>query len=69
VQEALERNTPRASSVAFLLRRQPRSTLPAVDLSRHPHVADLHVRPHDLATYDELARPRTEEQGSDEDES
>jgi len=32
-------------------------------------VADLHVRPHDLATYDELARPRTEEQGSDEDES
>jgi hypothetical protein len=57
VREALERNTPRASSVAFLLRRQPRSSLATVDLSRHPHVAQLHVRPHDLETYDELARP------------
>jgi transposase len=68
VQEALERNTPRASSVAFLLRRQPRSTPLAMDLSRHPHVAFLHVRPHDLETYDELAR-RTKDQGEgDEDE-
>ncbi|MCX6624742.1 MAG: hypothetical protein NTY38_27505 [Acidobacteria bacterium] len=62
VQEALERNTPRASSVAFLLRRQPRSTPLAIDRSRHPHVASLHVRPHDLETYDELAR-RTKDQG------
>ena len=31
--EALERNTPRASSVAFLLRRQPSSTPVALDLS------------------------------------
>jgi hypothetical protein len=69
VQEALERNTPRASSVAFLLRRQPRSTLPAVDLSRHPHVADLHVRPQDLSTYDELARPLVDDGAPDEDES
>ena len=37
IREALERNTPRASSVAFLLRRQPRSTAAvAVDLSHHP---------------------------------
>ncbi len=65
VQEALERNTPRASSVAFLLRRQPRSAPPAVDLSRHPHLAFLHVRPHDLETYDELAR-RGQELGDDD---
>ena len=56
IAEALQRNTPRASSVAFLLRRQPRSTLPAVDLSRHPQAQSLDVRPHDLETYDELAR-------------
>jgi hypothetical protein len=56
ITEALQRNTPRASSVAFLLRRQPRSTLLAVDLSRHPQAQSLDVRPHDLETYDELAR-------------
>jgi transposase len=56
VVEALERNTPRASSVAFLLRRQPRSRLPAVDLSHHPAAEMIDVRPHDLETYDELAR-------------
>lgn len=56
--EALERNTPRASSVAFLLRRRLRSApLPAVDLSRHPEAQALDVRPHDLETYDELAHP------------
>jgi hypothetical protein len=60
IREALERNTPRASSVAFLLRRQQRSaqsTTPlAVDLSRHPEAQSIDVRPHDLETYDELAR-------------
>jgi len=56
IREALERNTPRASSVAFLLRRHPRPTsLPALDLSRHPEAQALDVRPHDLETYDELA--------------
>jgi transposase len=56
--EALERNTPRASSVAFLLRKQQRSTPAplAVDLSRHPEAQSIEVRPHDLETYDELAR-------------
>src|SRR5450432_1490294 len=34
--EALERNTPRASSVAFLLRRQPSSAPVSLDLSHHP---------------------------------
>jgi transposase len=59
IREALERNTPRASSVAFLLRqRQQRtsSALPAVDLSRHPQAQSIDVQPHDLETYDELTR-------------
>ena len=54
--EALERNTPRASSVAFLLRRQPRATPLSLDLSHHPQAQLLDIRPHDLETYDELAR-------------
>lgn len=65
IAEALQRHTPRASSVAFLLRRQPRSTLLAVDLSRHPHAQSVDVRPHDLETYDELAR--TQDNTSDDD--
>ena len=56
--EALQRNTPRASSVAFLLRRQPRSTPAALDLSRHPQAQSVDVRPHDLETYDKLARAK-----------
>jgi len=58
--EALERNTPRASSVAFLLRKHQRSSTPrlAVDLSHHPEAQSVDVRPHDLETYDELARPK-----------
>ena len=56
IAEALERSTPRSSSVAFLLRRQPRFTPLALDLSRHPQGQSLDVRPHDLETYDELAQ-------------
>lgn len=56
VAEALERNTPRACSVAFLLRRQPRAARITLDLSRHPQAQSIDVRPHDLETYDELAR-------------
>jgi len=58
IAEALQRNTPRASSVAFLLRRQPRSTPLSLDLSHHPQAQSLDIRPHDLETYDELARTR-----------
>jgi hypothetical protein len=60
IREALDRNTPRASSVAFLLRRRQRSaSSPAplmVDLSRHPEAQAIEVQPHDLETYDELAK-------------
>lgn len=58
VHEALERNTPRASSVAFLLRRRQGVAPLPLDLSRHPQAQALDVRPHDLETYDELAHPR-----------
>jgi hypothetical protein len=62
IREALERNTPRASSVAFLLRRHHRaSPLPALDLSRHPEAQALDVRPHNLETYDELAHPHDDD--------
>jgi transposase len=56
IAEALERSTPRSSSVAFLLRRQPRSMPLALDLSRHPQAQSVDVRPHDLEIYDELAQ-------------
>jgi transposase len=68
VHEALERNTPRASSVAFLLRKQQRSA-PApvpVDLSRHPEAQSVEVRPHNLETYDELARRHNDDNDSEQ---
>lgn len=60
--EAIERNTPRASSVAFLLGKQPRPALMPVDLSHHPEIQSLDVRPHDLETYDELAHTKDDPQ-------
>jgi transposase len=68
IREALERNTPRASSVAFLLRRKLRSTATrlAVDLSRHPEAQSIDVKPHDLETYDELARNRDDDDDPDQ---
>jgi transposase len=59
--EALERNTPRACSVAFLLRRQPSPRRVALDLSGHPQAQSIDVRPHDLETYDELARTQNDD--------
>src|SRR5689334_542552 len=59
--EALERHTPRACSVAFLLRRQPRPRRVEVDLSRHPQAQSIEVRPHRLETYDELAHPEDDD--------
>jgi hypothetical protein len=56
IREALERETPRASSVAFLLRRRTTpSAAPKVDLNRHPEAQAIDVQPHNLETYDELA--------------
>jgi transposase len=61
VVEALERHTPRASSVAFLLCRQPRPRRVALDLSGHPQAQSVDVRPHNLETYDELARTQDDD--------
>lgn len=59
VKEALERNTPRASSVAFILRRRNRrSRRPApVQLPHRPDLADLHIEPQHPETYDDLIDP------------
>ena len=59
--EALERNTPRASSVAFLLRRRPRRHPPSLDLSRYPEAQSIEVRPHDLEIYDDLAHTQDDD--------
>jgi transposase len=60
IREALERNTPSASSVAFILNRRQRLSRrrppTPVDLSRRPDLADLDVQPHDSEIYDELIR-------------
>jgi transposase len=63
--EALARDTPRISSVAYLLERRRRAAktrppLP-VDLSRRPDLADLVVRPHQAEIYDELSRADNDE--------
>ncbi len=60
VEEALERQTPRISSIAFILAKRRRAaqhklSLP-VDLSRRPDLKDLYVKPHSSETYDELSR-------------
>ena len=56
IREALERNTPRASSVAFLLRRQRDAPHRGVRPQPPSSGQSLDVRPQDLETYDELAR-------------
>jgi transposase len=64
--EALKRDTPRISSVAYLLerlRRSQRMRAPMpVDLSRRPDLQDLSVQPHQAETYDELSRRDDDEQ-------
>ncbi|MBI3302920.1 MAG: IS21 family transposase [Deltaproteobacteria bacterium] len=60
VGEALERGTPRASSVAFLLARRHRSlgrkTPLPIDLHHRPELADLYVQTPDPEIYDELSK-------------
>ncbi len=63
--EALERKTPRASSVEFILnqrRRLNKRRVPVpVDLSHHPELENLSVTPHNLETYDVLAKDDSNE--------
>ncbi len=69
MQETLRKDTPRLSSVAYILAKRRRlsrrpATLP-VDLSRRPDLKDLYVKPHDSQTYDQLANP---DQGANDDD-
>jgi len=58
--EALARKTPRISSVQFILNQRrrisKRPTPSPVDLSRHPELERFSVTPHNLETYDALAK-------------
>ena len=55
----LERETPRVSSVAYILNQRRRSqrlrALRPVQLYRRPDLTDLHVQPHNPEVYDELS--------------
>lgn len=67
IREALDRNTPRLSSVAFILarrHRQQRQRVPLpVNLSRRPDLENLTVSNPSLEVYDELSQDR--DKGSD----
>jgi transposase len=60
IQEALSRNTPNASSVAFILsqrwKKARRKPLPHVDLSRRPDLESINVNTHNPEIYDDLAK-------------
>ena len=64
LRSALERETPRVSSVAYILNQRRRSqrlrALRPVQLDRRPDLADLHVQPHNPDVYDELSETNDE---------
>jgi len=65
IAEALQHNTPRASSVAFILTRRVRADrrpIPAVDLSRRPELDRISVPTHQLELYDELSKDDSDDQ-------
>jgi hypothetical protein len=59
IQLALERNTPRISSLRFLLKKSRaalKRTAPLpVQLPGRPELADIYIQPHPLESYDELS--------------
>jgi transposase len=64
VVEALARQTPHAASVAFILQQRHRQGLRKplpVDLSRHPHLANLAVPTQYLEVYDELTESENDQ--------
>ena len=63
--KALEKETPRSSSVAYLLKKRHtasrrRSPYP-VEIHRRPELRELHVQPHLSETYDGLTNKKTDE--------
>lgn len=63
VHETLDKQTPRTTSVAYVLAKRRRQTqrpaLLPVDLSRRPDLQHLYVNPHPSESYDELSRTAT----------
>jgi transposase len=65
VTEALSRQSPHASSIAYILQKRHRdrrrpAPLP-VSLDRRPDLADLHVQPHQADLYDHLRESEPED--------
>jgi len=56
LEQAITRGTPRAASVAFLLRRTARPRPLPVTLTSRPDLADLTITPADPVIYDRLTR-------------
>ena len=60
IQLALDRHTPRITSLRFLLNRrraaQRRTPTLPVQMTRRPDLADLYIQPHSLESYDELSQ-------------
>jgi transposase len=66
VNEALERSTPTLASIEYLIEKYRREAqrqppLP-VDLADRPELASLHVQPHALSGYDQLAQTDEEDE-------
>lgn len=65
ITEALQKQTPRISSVVYILNirhRNKRTNATTVDLSRHPELADVSVPNASLEAYDELNRKDDEDE-------
>jgi hypothetical protein len=64
IQTALKRNTPRLSSVAFILnkRRAASTRRPplTVQLEHRPDLAEIYVKPHSPEVYDELSKSQSD---------
>jgi transposase len=72
IAEALHNRTPTLASIEYLLeknRRAARRQVPLpVDLTDRPDLEELHVKPHALSAYDQLAQPQPDQQEQDEEE-
>ena len=66
VREALDRQTPTASSVAFILQKRWRSSKRRLAVSVAPsrsELAGIHVQPHNSEIYDDLSKSEPESEG------
>ena len=59
IREALQGETPRVSSIAFILQKRWRSSkrqVPPRVVPSRSDLADIHVQPHSLEIYDDLSK-------------